>query len=110
MKDVHVDEWLIDHVRGDLDPADRARVDVHLAACAECRASRDRFAALMTELEGVIHIAGERKSIHELARRASPKVGTTSLAGAGVHLPKDTSLDSTKWKTILRRQNPVRKS
>ena len=50
MKDVHVDEWLIDHVRGDLDPADRARVDVHLAACADCLASRERFAVLMTEL------------------------------------------------------------
>ena len=32
MKDVHVDEWLFDHVRGDLDPAERARVDAHLAA------------------------------------------------------------------------------
>jgi anti-sigma factor RsiW len=50
MKDVHLDEWLIDHVRGDLDPADRARVDAHLVACDHCRASRDRFAALMTEL------------------------------------------------------------
>ena len=30
MNDVHVDEWLIDHVRGELDPADRARVDAHL--------------------------------------------------------------------------------
>jgi anti-sigma factor RsiW len=50
MRDVHVDEWLVDHVRGDLDPADRTRVDAHLAACAECRASRERFAGLMTEL------------------------------------------------------------
>jgi anti-sigma factor RsiW len=50
MRDVHVDEWLIDHVRGDLDPAERARVDAHLTACADCRASRDRFAGLMTEL------------------------------------------------------------
>ncbi len=50
MNDVHVDEWLIDHVRGELDPADRARVDAHLAACDDCRASRERFGALMTEL------------------------------------------------------------
>jgi anti-sigma factor RsiW len=50
MKDVHLDEWLIEHVRGDLDAAERARVDAHLSACGECRASRDRFAALMTEL------------------------------------------------------------
>jgi anti-sigma factor RsiW len=50
MSDAHVDEWLIDHVRGELDPADRARVDTHLAACDDCRASRERFGALMTEL------------------------------------------------------------
>lgn len=50
MNDAHVDEWLIDHVRGELDPADRARVDTHLAACGDCRASRERFGALMTEL------------------------------------------------------------
>jgi anti-sigma factor RsiW len=50
MNDAHVDEWLIDHVRGELDPADRVRVDTHLAACDECRASRERFGALMTEL------------------------------------------------------------
>ena len=50
MNDAHADEWLIDHVRGELDPADGARVDAHLAACDACRASRERFGALMTEL------------------------------------------------------------
>lgn len=50
MNHAHVEEWLIDHVRGELDPADRARVDAHLAACDDCRASRERFGALMTEL------------------------------------------------------------
>lgn len=50
MKDVHVDELLIDHLRGDLDEPQRARVSAHLAACAECRATRERFAALLAEL------------------------------------------------------------
>ena len=78
MKDVHVDEWLIDHVRGDLDPADRARVDVHLAACADCLASRERFAVLMTELARTapvpppIHWGAYRAELRErLERRTS---------------------------------------
>jgi anti-sigma factor RsiW len=50
MNDVHVDELLIDHVRGDLDEPERARVAAHLAVCAECRATRERFAALLAEL------------------------------------------------------------
>jgi anti-sigma factor RsiW len=30
----HVDELLVDHLRGDLDAGERARVDAHLADCA----------------------------------------------------------------------------
>jgi anti-sigma factor RsiW len=78
MKDVHLDEWLIDHVRGELDPADRARVDAHLLACDDCRASRDRFAALMTELAQTapapppIHWGAYRAELRErLERRTS---------------------------------------
>jgi anti-sigma factor RsiW len=50
MNDIHVDELLIEHVRGELDGAEAARVDAHLAACAECRAARAQFAGLMAEL------------------------------------------------------------
>jgi len=78
MNDVHVDEWLIDHVRGELDPADRARVDTHLVACDDCRASRERFAALMTELARTapppppIHWGAYRAELRErLERRTS---------------------------------------
>jgi anti-sigma factor RsiW len=48
--DVHVDELLIGHIRGELEGAERVRVETHLAACAECRASRERFAGLIEEL------------------------------------------------------------
>lgn len=82
MNDVHVDEWLIDHVRGDLDPADRARVDAHLSACDDCRAARERFAALMTELARTapapppIHWGAYRAELRErLERRISSSAG-----------------------------------
>jgi dTDP-4-dehydrorhamnose reductase len=66
-------------------------------------------AVTMTELIGVIHIAGERKSIYELAKRVSPNVGKMSIKNAGVKLPKDTSLNISKWKKILSRSNRVKK-
>lgn len=50
MKDIHVDELLIEHVRGELEGVEAARVDAHLAACAECRAAREQFAGLMADL------------------------------------------------------------
>lgn len=50
MKDIHVDELLIEHVRGELEGAEAAHVDAHLAACAECRAAREQFAGLMADL------------------------------------------------------------
>jgi anti-sigma factor RsiW len=129
MKDVHVDEWLIDHVRGGLDPADRARVDVHLAACADCRASRDRFAALITELARTapapppIHWGAYRAELRErLERRtagsgpvwewllrplpalvAAGLVAVLVLAGlpAGVRTPDPIALDNTILATQL---------
>lgn len=50
MKDIHMDELLVEHVRGELEGAEAARVDAHLAACAECRAAREEFAGLMADL------------------------------------------------------------
>lgn len=44
-----------------------------------------------------LHIATERKSVYELARRRSPDVRPGSKVGAGVNLPDDTSLDISRW-------------
>jgi len=46
----HVDELLVDHLRGDLDAGERARVDAHLADCAPCRAARTSYARLVGAL------------------------------------------------------------
>jgi len=82
MKDVHVDEWLVDHVRGDLDAAELARVDAHLAACGDCRAARDRFAGLMAELARTapaappIHWGAYRAELRERLERRTSRAGT----------------------------------
>ena len=47
-----------------------------------------------------LHIATERKSVFELARRRSDSVSPGSKADAGVDLPDDISLDTSRWRDI----------
>lgn len=49
-----------------------------------------------------LHIATERKSVLELARRRSPDVREGSRADSAVPLPADVSLDSSRWQELKR--------
>lgn len=53
MTGTHLDVELIAHLRDELAPVERARVDDHLAACAECRQTEAVFQALLTDLRAV---------------------------------------------------------
>ncbi len=78
MTDLHVDELLIDHVRGDLAEPERSRVAAHLAGCAECRATRERFTALLAELGRTapppppVHWGAYRAELRERLERGGP--------------------------------------
>lgn len=50
--------------------------------------------------ETTLHIATERKSVYELARRRNPSVGRGSRVEAGVDLPTDISLSTDLWQTL----------
>lgn len=60
-------------------------------------------ASLMPGLTGLIHISGQRKTIYELAKKVSPEVKKMSIKDVSVVLPRDTSLDSSRWKEICRK-------
>lgn len=47
-----------------------------------------------------LHIATERKSAYELAKRRRPDVEPGSKAQADVQLPDDVSLDVTRWREL----------
>ncbi|MFO7545538.1 MAG: NAD(P)-dependent oxidoreductase [Trueperaceae bacterium] len=47
-----------------------------------------------------LHVATERKSALELARRRAPEVTGGSKRDAGVALPEDISLDVTRWRAL----------
>jgi dTDP-4-dehydrorhamnose reductase len=47
-----------------------------------------------------LHIATERKSVYDLAKRRKPDVQRGSKASAKVSLPDDISLDTSRWQEI----------
>ena len=52
-----------------------------------------------------LHIATERKSVFELARRRRPDVRAGSRKQAGVDLPEDISLDISRWTALKAQWN-----
>jgi dTDP-4-dehydrorhamnose reductase len=50
-----------------------------------------------------LHVATERKSVYELARRRAPDVTRASRLSANVELPADVSLNTERWQDLLRR-------
>jgi len=59
MTESHPEIELIGHLRDELAPADRARVESHLVACAECRRTAATFQAILSDLR-----ASEPPAIH----------------------------------------------
>jgi len=49
-----------------------------------------------------LHIATERKSVFELARRRRPDVKPGSKAQAGVDLPDEIAMDISRWRRLKR--------
>lgn len=49
---------------------------------------------------GTLHIATERKSVFELARRRRPDVRAGSKETAAVELPDDITLDVSRWRAL----------
>jgi dTDP-4-dehydrorhamnose reductase len=50
-----------------------------------------------------LHIATERKSVYDLARRRRPDVRRGSRQDAPVALPEDISLDTARWQALQQR-------
>lgn len=47
-----------------------------------------------------LHVATQRKSVYELARRRKPDVKPGMRREAGVNLPEDVSLDTSRWSSL----------
>lgn len=63
------------------------------------RIALELLAAARSPLTGLLHIGTERRSQFELAQRIDPSVRPLSLADVDLVLPRDVSLDSTRWRS-----------
>jgi len=53
------------------------------------------------DLTGIIHIGGDRKTVYEYARESKPDVGRLKRADVDFKVPRDTSLDCSKYKALF---------
>ena len=61
--------------------------------------ARELALVIDSDLTGIINVGTERKSIYELASRRTVEVGTALVDSvSGVKMPKDISMDLTKFK------------
>ncbi len=92
----------------------RPRAWPHPVAFVDCFTSQDYVDIVAPDLATVIrhstritvqtlHVATERKSAYDLARRRQPGVRAASSATAAVRLPRDVSLDVSLWTAIRAR-------
>lgn len=51
-------------------------------------------------LEGVLHIASQRRSVYELAQLSRPGVQAITRADLATPIPRDVSLDSSRWQAL----------
>lgn len=61
-------------------------------------AAPDIVAAALSHEVGIIHIGGERRSVYEMARSVSDVGEMTRDQFPGLKIPRDTSLNSNKWR------------
>ena len=55
-----------------------------------------------SDLTGIIHIGGYRKTVYEYAKESKSDVGKLRRNEVDFKVPKDTSLDCSKYKNWLR--------
>lgn len=53
-------------------------------------------------ITGVIHLGGERRTVFEYAKELNPTVGKVSIKDVSFKVPIDTSLDTSKYKEIIK--------
>ena len=62
--------------------------------------AKEILLAVDLDLEGILHIGGERELLYNLAKKLNPYVGKITIHETGLNLPKDLSLNTIKWRNI----------
>jgi dTDP-4-dehydrorhamnose reductase len=81
-------------------PYSKAFTDQYTTRITADILARDIMLAIDKNLEGIIHMGGEKDTLYNLAKKISPSVGKLTREETGLRLPKDLSLDTSKWRGI----------
>ena len=59
---------------------------------------------IFTEFSGLIHIAGKRQSLYNIAKKINKNTKSISLKDRkDLNIPKDISLNTNKWNKLLKK-------
>ena len=64
---------------------------------------------IKSDLTGIVHIGGDRKTVYEYAKQSRTDVGKLRRNEVDFIIPKDTSLNCNKYNTLIGRNNEQRK-
>jgi dTDP-4-dehydrorhamnose reductase len=84
----------------DVFPYPKAFVDQWTSRQAVSAAARDILAAVQSDVTGVLHVGGPRRSVHEYALSLDPTqdIGRLSIKDVSFAVPVDTSLDTSRFR------------
>lgn len=84
-------------------PYEKAFVDQWTSRITVGEFAKKLVALLDTGALGVFHIGGPRRTVYEYARAVSPDkaTGEMSVADVSFSVPRDTSLDTTKFESTM---------
>lgn len=62
--------------------------------------AKEVLSAMEKNVEGTIHLGGEKDSLYNIIKKFKPEIGKMTIRETGLNLPKDLSLDVSKWRRI----------
>lgn len=81
-------------------PYHKALTDQYTTRMPVNNLAKEILLAVDLDLEGILHIGGERELLYNLAKKLNPFVGKITIHETGLNLPKDLSLNTIKWRNI----------
>lgn len=85
-------------------PYDKAFVDQWTSRLPVGEMARRLVRLMESDATGTVHVGGERRTVFEYARSISPEkaVGELSLSDVAFAAPRDTSLDTSRYESLVR--------
>ena len=81
-------------------PYPKALIDQYTTRMPVDNLAKEILLAVDLDLEGILHIGGERDLLYNLAKKLNPSVEKTAINETGLNLPRDLSLNTIKWRNI----------